>query len=222
MHSHYVLALFVAMTSAVPLNINLGAYSPALVVGDGEISVGSAERASELIETLATGAAAAGGNGNAGEQQQEAEAAQAPPAAEQQTANERRDASAPANRVRSIDHLVVKRSPAPAPQPDPLSEDRLAAAQEAIAWIKRDLAGFQEALGFAREAMKDQPQVELGTGEEGSGVGVIVHGGLNVPVESAANGAKPAGEEHRRVRRSDVVEEEAESPKMTLVAITEV
>ena len=96
MHSHYVLALFVALTTAVPLNINLGAYSPALVVGDGEISVGSAERASELIETLATGAAAAGGNG---EQQQEgaaapppeAEAAQAAPPAEQQTANERRN-----------------------------------------------------------------------------------------------------------------------------------
>lgn len=58
----HALVFFVAAVSAVPLNINLGAYSPALVVGDGEISVGSAEKASELIETLATGAATAGGN----------------------------------------------------------------------------------------------------------------------------------------------------------------
>jgi hypothetical protein len=76
-----LLVFFVAAASAVPLNINLGAYSPALVVGDGEISVGSAERASELIETLATGAAAAGGNeGQQQGQQQEAVEPVEPPA----------------------------------------------------------------------------------------------------------------------------------------------
>ena len=32
------LAAFFAITSALPLNINLGAYSPALVVGDGSLS----------------------------------------------------------------------------------------------------------------------------------------------------------------------------------------
>jgi hypothetical protein len=53
-----LLAVLAALSvSAVPLNINLGAYSPALVVGDGEISFGgSPERASELLQTLATGA----------------------------------------------------------------------------------------------------------------------------------------------------------------------
>lgn len=50
----FVAVLYV---SAVPLNINLGAYSPALVVGDGEISFGgSPERASEILQTLSTGA----------------------------------------------------------------------------------------------------------------------------------------------------------------------
>lgn len=196
MHAQYVLVALVAAVSAVPLNINLGAYSPALVVGDGEISVGSAERASELIETLATGAAAAGGN----EGQQQAE---------------KRSVAAP--RVRTINHLGRR---APAPKPQPLSEDSLALAQEAMEWIKRDIAGFREALGYAREAMKDQPEVEMGTGEEGSGVGLIVHGGLNVPVDSAANGANPPGE-RRKAKRSEVVEE-SEAPKMTLVAITEV
>jgi hypothetical protein len=51
------LAVLVAyFASAVPLNINLGAYSPALVVGDGEISFGSPEKASELLQTLSSGA----------------------------------------------------------------------------------------------------------------------------------------------------------------------
>ncbi|PMD18268.1 hypothetical protein NA56DRAFT_648040 [Hyaloscypha hepaticicola] len=40
--------------SAVPLNINLGAYSPALVVGDGEISFGSGAEAEALVNTLAS------------------------------------------------------------------------------------------------------------------------------------------------------------------------
>lgn len=126
-------------------------------------------------------------------------------------AAEKRAVAAPV--VRAINHLGRR-------APEPISDDSLDLAQEAVAWIKRDIAGFREALGYAREAMKDQPEVELGTGEEGSGVGVIVHGGLNVPVESAANGANPAGE-HKRAKRSEVVEE-SEVPKMTLVAITEV
>ncbi|KAF2202433.1 hypothetical protein GQ43DRAFT_439718 [Delitschia confertaspora ATCC 74209] len=196
----HILVFLVATVSAVPLNINLGAYSPALVVGDGEISLGSAERASELIQTLASGAAT-----NA-----PAEGGQAP-------ANEGRSvpaSNAPAPNVRTIEHLG-KRAPAPAPE-----DDSLVAAQDAMEWIKRDIAGFREALGYAREAMKEQPKVELGTGEEGSGVGIIVNGGSNVNKESAANGAKPAGEA-RRVKRSEVVEE-SEAPKMTLVAITEV
>ena len=50
--------LFTAyMVSTISLNIGLGAYSPALVVGDGETSFsGSPERASEVLQTLATGA----------------------------------------------------------------------------------------------------------------------------------------------------------------------
>ncbi|KAE9367656.1 hypothetical protein N431DRAFT_428983 [Stipitochalara longipes BDJ] len=44
--------LAAACVSAVPLNINLGAYSPALVVGDGEISFGSGAEAEALVNTL--------------------------------------------------------------------------------------------------------------------------------------------------------------------------
>ena len=59
MCSHRLLLAVLAATSisALPLNINLGAYSPALVVGDGEISFGgSPERASEVLQTLSAGA----------------------------------------------------------------------------------------------------------------------------------------------------------------------
>ena len=85
-------------------------------------------------------------------------------------------------------------------------------------WIKRDLAGFNAALSYAREAMKDAPKIELGT--EHSGVGIIVNAGVNVPANSAANGATPPGAAEK-VKRSEAVEE-SETPKMTLVAITEV
>lgn len=38
MVNYYVFTL-ASLAAALPLNINLGAYSPALVVGDGEVSV---------------------------------------------------------------------------------------------------------------------------------------------------------------------------------------
>ncbi|KAF2658654.1 hypothetical protein K491DRAFT_253011 [Lophiostoma macrostomum CBS 122681] len=178
---HVLLAL-VAAVSAVPLNINLGAYSPALVVGDGEISLGSTESASELMATLASGAneGAAGGNG------QQAKRALAPT-------------------VRTVDHLG-KRSPA--------ADEHIAAVESAMEWIKRDINGFNAALTYAREAMKNTPKIELGS--PGAGVGIVVNAGLDVPADSAANGANP------RQKRSEVVAEESETPKMTLVAITEV
>lgn len=49
------------LTQGAPLNINLGAYSPALVVGDGEISFGGGE-----AEGGAAEGGAAGGEGGAG------------------------------------------------------------------------------------------------------------------------------------------------------------
>ncbi|KAF2250926.1 hypothetical protein BU26DRAFT_273657 [Trematosphaeria pertusa] len=206
---HVLLAL-VAAVAAVPLNINLGAYSPALVVGDGEISLGSAGSASELMATLASGAAE-NGNGQQG-QQQEQQQEQPEGEGEQEQEQPAEENAAKRSLIETLDHLR-KRSPEPA-------NDHLAAMEDAVAWIKRDIEGFREALGYAREAQKDQPKVELGTGEEGSGVGIIVNPGLNVPANSAANGAPAQGE--RKAKRSEVVAEESEAPKMTLVAITEV
>ena len=47
-----VLTVFTAYLSVLPLNINLGAYSPALVVGDGEISFGGKQDVSNLMNAL--------------------------------------------------------------------------------------------------------------------------------------------------------------------------
>ena len=204
---HVLLAL-IGAAAAVPLNINLGAYSPALVVGDGEISLGSAESASGLMSTLASGAAGAAEGGAARPGQPAQANAEGQPAE-----------AAPAKRSnvlrRAISDLLTRRAPQPA-------EDKLQAVESAMDWIKRDLAGFNAALSFAREAQKDQPKVELGS--PNAGIGIVVNPGVNVPKDSAAAGTPPKAE--RKVKRDevdeDVVAEESDSPKMTLVAITEV
>jgi len=210
---HIIFAL-VATVTAVPLNINLGAYSPALVVGDGEIAIGEAKSASELMATLAQGsnaAAAAGGSEAAARGQQ----AQEQPQEQEQPADGEPSAKRAPNMLRrAIGDFLAARAPAPAPAP--AADDKMAAVEGAMEWIKRDLQSFQAALNYAREALKDQPKIELGT--PNSGVGMIVNPGVNVPKDSAAAGTSSA--EHKIKR--DEVSEETESPKMTLVAITEV
>ena len=240
MLSHTVILALIAAVGAVPLNINLGAYSPALVVGDGEISLGAAGAAgaSELMATLAQGAqqgaaggaaaregqqpaaeqaAAQGGEAAQGEAQQ-GEAAQQGEQKQEQPAEP--EAAKRGNLVRSINE-IFKRNAAPAPAPEPTESAHIDAVAAAVEWIKRDINSFNAALGYAERAQQNQPKVELGTGAEGSGVGITVNAGLNVPANSAANGAAAPGGE-RRAKRSDEVVEDAEAPKMTLVAITEV
>jgi hypothetical protein len=223
---HVIFALFTAC-AAVPLNINLGAYSPALVVGDGEISLGSTEKASELMSTLASGAAT--NEQGQGQQQGQQENQQNQQQQQQQEGVQQEgralaeeNAAKRAPNVRTIDHLG-KRAPEPVAAPVPEPEAVAAAVGGAMEWIKRDLQGFNAALSYAREALKDTPKIDLGTGEGGSGVGITVNAGSNVNKESAANGAKPSGQAAgRKAKREEVVTEESETPKMTLVAITEV
>lgn len=59
----FVAILAASAATAAPLNINLGAYSPALVVGDGEISFAGngAAGAEGLVNTLQGAAAASNG-----------------------------------------------------------------------------------------------------------------------------------------------------------------
>ncbi|KAK3071757.1 hypothetical protein LTS18_014791, partial [Coniosporium uncinatum] len=229
-----------AVVTAVPLNINLGAYSPALVVGDGEISFGGAQSAGELMSTLASGAATAGNApgaagqpgqaGQPGEAGGQAPAPAAPqPAAPQPAAEGQQGqlATSPitatpqantiqsstssttdilTNNVDTSKSVDLPDTPAPvaemigkgmdpafrplikrpnmerrSPSTEPL-ESRLApsssspssssttssSSSTASKLLARDIAGFREALNYAREAMKNQPEVELGTGAEGA------------------------------------------------------
>lgn len=56
--------------------------------------------------------------------------------------------------------------------------------------VKRDLAGFDRALKYAEAALTKGPVVQLGTGEGGAGVGIIVD---NRPAAAAAAGGAAEG-----------------------------
>uniref|UniRef100_L2FZ27 Uncharacterized protein n=1 Tax=Colletotrichum fructicola (strain Nara gc5) TaxID=1213859 RepID=L2FZ27_COLFN len=96
-----------------PLNINLGAYSPALVVGDGALTFsGGAE-----------GGAAGGGKGTTGKG---------------------------------------------------TGGTGIVAGRDVKKVQKRQASGFDRALTFAEAALTKGPKVQLGNGEGGAGVGIIV------------------------------------------------
>jgi hypothetical protein len=141
---------------AVPLNIKLGAYSPALVVGDGEISFGSGGREAEaLVNTLASteGASNIEGLTRAGENTP--------------TILTPAEASASASSLPSGIFGIGRSLNTLEPRKD-ISD----AGVE-----KRDLAGFNAALNFATGALTTSPGVESGTGDGGSGVGITVKPG---------------------------------------------
>lgn len=54
---------------------------------------------------------------------------------------------------------------------------------------KRDIAGFNAALNYATGALKTSPEVQLGTGEGGSGVGIIQKAG-GTPSAAAPKAAR--------------------------------
>jgi hypothetical protein len=247
--------------SAVPLNINLGAYSPALVVGDGEISFGnSPERASQVLQTLATGAQngatgqangaippppAVGGAPPPREAQQTNNGAPPPPPVGIVAAERAQDGNtgksganinvatggpgpefissrinAGFDPARKYPNLMTRSAivvPAPSTPVD-LSE-RAVVDTANHQRIKRDIDGFRIALAFASDALRNAPRIELGT--ELAGVGVIQNAGSNVPTNSAANGARPAGAVARRSLMEGASAPEEKKLGMTLIAVAE-
>ncbi|KAK3389194.1 hypothetical protein B0H63DRAFT_518433 [Podospora didyma] len=156
-------ALF-TLASALPLNINLGAYSPALVVGDGAISFEGEEKA-------------------AGEGAAAVEAAAAPAVLAPPTGIAQASVATP---------ILTEAAQFPVPgsskELDPRLPDEVEArSDDTKVKTKRDLAGFDRALKFAEVALTKGPKIELGTGGHGSGVGIIVDNHA-----SAAAAATPA------------------------------
>lgn len=197
MHISSVLlvALISARINAVPLNINLGAYSPALVVGDGEISFKGKEEVSELMDAL-EGAAVSGAAKN----------------------------GAAKNGASTLDGTTTSDATAPEglgiPEKAPTSGFPSQGLGKIIAprsvhlskrdEEKRDISGFNAALQFAAEALGKGPVIELSTGPKGSGVGVRVQpkhvgpvqAGV-VPAPPPAQAPAPAGAKNGLGRRND-------------------
>ena len=73
---------------------------------------------------------------------------------------------------------------------------------------KRDLQGFNAALNYATGALKTGPEVQLGTGEGGSGVGIIQKAG------GTPSAATP------QAARRNVAERDLFSPKMKTTVTT--
>ncbi|KAH8891334.1 hypothetical protein GQ53DRAFT_866227 [Thozetella sp. PMI_491] len=187
----YRLVAFAGLAAALPLNINLGAYSPALVVGDGEISFGGKQDVSNLMSALegaAVNAAAGATNGAAAAGAVAAPAAAAPAVAAAAAQPEAVSAasadptlSQQAQQITALQGMGKEIAP-----------------REGETVAKRDLTGFDRALKFAEVALTKGPKVQLGTGGEGSGVGIIVE---NSPAAAGAARAKRDADEAAAPRR---------------------
>ncbi|KAL2127884.1 hypothetical protein VTI74DRAFT_10029 [Chaetomium olivicolor] len=181
----YALVAFAGLAAALPLNINLGAYSPALVVGDGEISFGGAAN-----RAAGEGAGAAGGA--AGGATKAATAGNVVAAATAQPVASPSAVPVPVPTPDATESAAT--DPALVEQAQRISglqglgkaiAPRIDGIETTEKVSKRDLAGFDRALKYAEAALVKGPKIQLGTGAEGSGVGIIVD---NTP---QAAGARP-------------------------------
>ncbi|KAL8392794.1 hypothetical protein RB595_002830 [Gaeumannomyces hyphopodioides] len=213
------------MVAALPLNINLGAYSPALVVGDGEISFGGKADVSNLMNALegaavnAASGAAAGAGGRpanaaapAAAQPAQPAAAAAQPAASAALTSPAADPALQEQAQQIAALQGMGKSIAPRAEDEEAEEEEEQDAEESSNISKRDITGFDRALRYAEAALTKGPKIQMGTGGDGgSGVGIIVD---NNQVAAARPGkgaeeAAPAREgkakaKARRARR-DVV-----------------
>ncbi|KAK0715073.1 hypothetical protein B0H67DRAFT_233502 [Lasiosphaeris hirsuta] len=177
-------ATLLAVASALPLNINLGAYSPALVVGDGAIEF-EGQEVEQIVNAL-EGAAV-------NEASAAAPRAAAPEGVTQASAAPLTILSDPnvSLAVPGGAKLLEDREPAPEPQPEPSPEPTTPEDAPAASKAKRDLAGFDRALQYAEAGLTKGPDVELGTGAHGAGVGIIVN---NNQAGAAGSGVVVIGE----------------------------
>lgn len=205
---------FLASVNALPLNINLGAYSPALVVGDGEISFGGGQDVTNLMNAL-EGAAVNAATGTAGGAAENA--AVVPAAGANATPVEAADTTnnAAAEAPNAAAEVPVP-SATPATTVDPNLQEQasqisglqgmgkeIAPRDSESPKAKRDLAGFDRALTYAEAALTKGPIIQLGTGEGGAGVGIIVDnkGGSVGEGNAAAAAAAKRDESSAQPRR---------------------
>ncbi|TGJ86152.1 hypothetical protein E0Z10_g2613 [Xylaria hypoxylon] len=212
------IASFLASVNALPLNINLGAYSPALVVGDGEISFGGGQDVTNLLNALEGAAVTSAAANNAASNDvvttgaaQDIQALGTPSKAT--PAKDTTDVVAQAIETPVVTPDVTAAAADPNPEQGNLRYfpkyegtklTRTVGTQTGLqgmgkeiapregseqAKAKRDLSGFDRALTFAEAALTKGPIIQLGTGEGGAGVGIIVD---NRPNAAAVEGEATA------------------------------
>ena len=151
------------------------------MVGDGEISFGGNTDVSNLMNAL-EGAAVAGGAANGAAGTATGTAAAAAPQAAAVTQSDASGAatiqSVPGDQSTQITALQgMGKEIAP----------RVIPLVHVPSEKKRDITGFNAALNYASAALKTSPEVQLGTGEGGSGVGITQKaGGVTSPAKAAA------------------------------------
>ncbi|KAI0544387.1 hypothetical protein F4679DRAFT_40082 [Xylaria curta] len=183
-------ASFLASVNGLPLNINLGAYSPALVVGDGEISFGGGQDVTNLLNAL-EGAAVTGATANSGATNGAAQDIQtldtpSNPTPTESTAAQGSEAAVatPVATTAAVDpNLQEQATQISALQG--MGKEIAPRDETEESKVKRDLQGFDRALTYAEAALTKGPIIQLGTGEGGAGVGIIVD---NRPNAAAAGG----------------------------------
>ncbi|KAK2625986.1 hypothetical protein QTJ16_004248 [Diplocarpon rosae] len=182
------IALFAATTVlSLPLNINLGAYSPALVVGDGAIGfegANSQNQVANLMNTLQGAAANGAATPAKPAAAPAAPGASAAPAILMPAAASAGDAVAAQSLPQGMGKVVSTTT---------LNARKLTAEEECshtktdVPLVQRDLAGFNAALTYSLNAIKTGPEVQLGTGSQGAGVGVTQKAGGMASTPGAAH-----------------------------------
>ncbi|TQN65589.1 hypothetical protein CSHISOI_09831 [Colletotrichum shisoi] len=187
MVNRYIFAIagLAAQLNALPLNINLGAYSPALVVGDGEISFGGKSDVSQLMNVLegaAVNAAQGAANAQAAppaapaapQQPQQPQQTQQTQQTQQQPAAQAQGGAIPVSATSSNNQVNEAQAIAALQGMGKEIAPRVQLTKTRAAGDKRDLSGFDRALKFAEVALTKGPKIQLGTGQEGSGIGIII------------------------------------------------
>ncbi|KAM3079916.1 hypothetical protein ACMFMF_003334 [Clarireedia jacksonii] len=174
------MALLATSISALPLNINLGAYSPALVVGDGEISFGGKQDVSNLMNALEGAAVTSAATANNNNGQAAAAKAAAAPAAEPQAATIQQATPAVADnneaQITALQGMGKEIAP------------RIVKLEKSGSEVeKRDLQTLNAALNYASGALKNGPEIQLGT--EAAGVGILQKPSTGAAAAAPANGA---------------------------------
>ncbi|KAL8370096.1 hypothetical protein RB595_000457 [Gaeumannomyces hyphopodioides] len=199
----------IAVANALPLNINLGAYSPAVVVGDGAIEFEGGPGVEKIMNTLQGAGVSGAARAAAASTGAPAREVVAAPASAPQGATQASVSSGILNEQASLPIPGSNKELDPRDEPEAEDDDEEGEVEAtadnddddeeeadeqtgAAAKVQKRQggAGFDRALTYAEAALTKGPKINLGT--HVSGVGILVD---NNPTVAARPGTG-AAEEH--------------------------